>query len=95
MYLGFFRKTKGGALLRLPFNLSSHFHHEKIMEKIKAPVTVVNTEPFANALVVFAKKNAVMLIAALAALVTSFIVPPDAEYIGYFAFLGACCCLCS
>ena len=32
----------------------------------------------------FAKKNAVMLIAALAAAITCFIVPPDKEYLGYF-----------
>ena len=34
----------------------------------------------------FAKSNAVMLIAALAAVVTSFIVPPDQQYLGYFDF---------
>ena len=35
-------------------------------------------------LVFFLKTNAVMLIAALAALITAIIVPPDGEYLGYF-----------
>ena len=39
----------------------------------------------------FAKKNAVMLIAAFAAIVTSFIVPPDREYIDYFDFKTLTC----
>ena len=34
----------------------------------------------------FAKANAVVLIAALAALVTSFIIPPDSAYLDYFDF---------
>ena len=42
----------------------------------------------------FAKKNAVMLIAALAALVTCFIIPPDKEYIGYFDFKTLTCLFC-
>ncbi len=35
-------------------------------------------------LIFFLKTNAVMLIAAFAALITAIIVPPDGEYIGYF-----------
>ena len=42
----------------------------------------------------FCKKNAVMLIAAVAALVTSLIVPPDAAYIGYFDFKTLTCLFC-
>ncbi len=42
----------------------------------------------------FAKKNAVMLIAFLAAVITSFFVPPDAEYIGYFDFRTLTCLFC-
>ena len=42
----------------------------------------------------FAKTNAVMLIAALAAIITSFIVPPDGEYIGYFDFKTLTCLFC-
>ena len=42
----------------------------------------------------FAKKNAVMLIAALAALVTLFIVPPDKKYLDYFDFKTLTCLFC-
>ena len=39
----------------------------------------------------FIKKNAVMLVAAVAAIVTSIIIPPDSEYIGYFDFKTLSC----
>ncbi|MBR6530218.1 MAG: citrate transporter [Clostridia bacterium] len=39
----------------------------------------------------FAKKHAVLCIAALAALVTCFFVPPDKEYVGYFDFRTLAC----
>ncbi len=42
----------------------------------------------------FAKSNAVVLIAALAALITSIIVPPDGEYLGYFDFKTLTCLFC-
>lgn len=42
----------------------------------------------------FTKKNAVMFIAFLAALITSFFVPPDAEYLGYFDFRTLTCLFC-
>ena len=42
----------------------------------------------------FAKSNAVVLIAALAAVITSFIVPPDREYLGYFDFKTLTCLFC-
>ncbi len=42
----------------------------------------------------FIKSNAVMLIAALAALITSIIVPPDREYLGYFDFKTLTCLFC-
>ena len=42
----------------------------------------------------FAKANAVVLIAALAAIVTSFIVPPDREYLGYFDWKTLTCLFC-
>ncbi len=45
-------------------------------------------------LVSFAKKNAVMLVAFAAALITSFIITPDAEYIGYFDFKTLTCLFC-
>ena len=43
---------------------------------------------------IFAKKNIVMVIAFFAALSTSFIVPIDAEYIGYFDFKTLTCLFC-
>ena len=43
---------------------------------------------------VFAKKNAVMLIAFAAALITSLFVPVDKEYIGYFDFKTLSCLFC-
>ena len=42
----------------------------------------------------FIKSNAVMLIAALLALITSIIVPPDGEYLGYFDFKTLTCLFC-
>ncbi len=42
----------------------------------------------------FIKKNAVMVIAFAAALVTSFIIPPDAKYISYFDFKTLACLFC-
>ena len=42
----------------------------------------------------FVKKNIVMVIAFFAALSTSFIVPIDAEYIGYFDFKTLTCLFC-
>ena len=42
----------------------------------------------------FVKTNAVVLIAAFAALVTAFIIPPDREYLGYFDFKTLTCLFC-
>ena len=42
----------------------------------------------------FVKTNAVMLIAAVAAVITSFIVPPDKNYLGYFDFKTLTCLFC-
>ncbi len=42
----------------------------------------------------FIKTNAVMLIAMLAAVITSFIVKPDKEYLGYFDFKTLTCLFC-
>lgn len=49
---------------------------------------------FLGELMGFAKKNAVMVIAMIAALVTCFIVPPDAEYLGYFDLKTLTCLFC-
>ena len=42
----------------------------------------------------FVKKNTVMLIALLAAIVTAFFVPPDKEYVGYFDYKTLTCLFC-
>ena len=42
----------------------------------------------------FAKKNVVMLVALVAALITCFIVPPDKEYLGYFDVKTLTCLFC-
>ena len=42
----------------------------------------------------FAKKNAVMLIALLAAVITSFIIPPDKAYLDYFDYKTLTCLFC-
>ena len=42
----------------------------------------------------FAKKNIVMTIAFLAAVMTSFVIPIDKEYIGYFDFKTLTCLFC-
>ena len=44
-----------------------------------------------KAIATFARKNIVMCVAFLAAVVTSIIVPPDAEYLGYFDFKTLTC----
>ena len=55
-----------------------HHHHGVIFEHVWA----------------FIKKNAVLCIAILAALITSFIVPPDREYLGYFDLKTLTCLFC-
>ena len=49
----------------------------------------------AQAAIAFVKKNAVMFIALLAAIVTAFLVPPDTEYLGYFDFKTLTCLFCT
>ncbi len=46
------------------------------------------------AIVNFIKKNTVMVIALLAAIITSFIVPVDKEYLGYFDYKTLACLFC-
>ncbi len=43
----------------------------------------------------FVRKNVVLAIAMAAALITSLIVPPDAEYLGYFDFKTLTCLFCT
>ena len=42
----------------------------------------------------FVKKNAVLCVALVAALVTSFLVPPDAQYLNYFDWKTLTCLFC-
>ena len=62
----------------------------------RAPARVIEGERKSTAapIAAFVKKNAVMLIAALAAAVTSVIVPPDAEYLGYLDLKTLTCLFC-
>ena len=52
------------------------------------------TLPFSQRILGFAKENAVLLIAILAAVITSFIIPPDAAYLDYFDFKTLACLFC-
>ena len=58
-------------------------------EKNRAATTAKRAAVFG-----FIKKNAVMFIALIAAVATSIIVPPDAEYVGYFDFKTLSCLFC-
>lgn len=58
------------------------------MESIKKP------RSFGGSVSAFIKKNAVMCIAFLAAVVTGFIIPPDKEYLGYFDYKTLTCLFC-
>lgn len=49
---------------------------------------------YAHRLIVFMKKNIVMLIAFLAAILTTFFVPIDKEYLNYFDFKTLTCLFC-
>ena len=43
----------------------------------------------------FSRRNSVLIIAALAAVITSFIIPPDKKYLGYFDFNTLTCLFCT
>ncbi|MBR7162057.1 MAG: hypothetical protein IKD07_06535, partial [Clostridia bacterium] len=43
----------------------------------------------------FLRQNTVLAIALAAAFVTSFVIPPDAEYLGYFDFKTLTCLFCT
>ncbi len=57
---------------------SIHHHHGVVFEHVWA----------------FIRKNAVLCIAVLAAVITSFIIPPDREYLGYFDLKTLTCLFC-
>lgn len=59
-----------------------HAHHKKAH---LAPLVAIGH---------FVKKNAIMVIAFLAALITSFIIPPDSLYLDYFDLKTLCCLFC-
>ncbi len=64
--------------------------HVKTQNRIDRARLVAATQ----AIGAFAKKNAVMLIALLAAAITSLIVPPDAKYLEYFDYRTLTCLFC-
>lgn len=51
-------------------------------------------EPFAKATLHFIRRNMVMVIALMAAIITAFIVPPSSEYLSYFDFKTLSCLFC-
>lgn len=61
---------------------------QKISEKIIIPHTV------AEKIKGRVKDNVVLIVAFFAAVITSFIVPPDSEYLGYFDFKTLACLFC-
>ena len=52
---------------------------------------VVSQRPEKGRFFAFLKKNAVLVIAFLAAVISAFLVPPDGEYLGYFDVKTLCC----
>ncbi len=53
-----------------------------------------NSNKIVKGFTAFVKKNVVMVVALFAAIITSVIVPPDKEYIGYFDFKTLTCLFC-
>ena len=69
--------------------------HTHTMGRINNTLRSINhTLPFTGKTYTFLKKNLVMTIAMIAAVVTSFIVPIDREYLGYFDFKTLTCLIC-
>ncbi|MBQ4075693.1 MAG: citrate transporter [Clostridia bacterium] len=56
-----------------------------------ADAAVASQRPEKGRFVVLVKKNAVLVIAFLAAVISAFLVPPDGEYLGYFDVKTLCC----
>lgn len=56
--------------------------------------TDVTISGFSVKFLAFVKKNAVMCIALIAAIITSILVPPDKEYSGYFDYKTLTCLFC-
>ena len=56
-----------------------------------ADAAVASQRPEKGRFVVLVKKNTVLVIAFLAAVISAFLVPPDGEYLGYFDVKTLCC----
>ena len=73
---------KGAAICSMHVTVKLHkAHHPHI-------------QAFSHKLLAFIKKNAVLCIAVLAAVITAFFVPPDAQYLQYFDLKTLTCLFC-
>jgi len=63
-------------------------------KRISHDGSVASADTHRSPFIGFIKKNTVFVIALAAAIVTSFIIPPDGEYIGYFDFKTLTCLFC-
>ncbi len=64
------------------------------MDKTKVNLWVGKMQKIFLTVKKFVKENVVLCVAILAAVITSFIVPPDAEYLNYFDFKTLACLFC-
>lgn len=64
------------------------------MDKTKVNLWVEKMQKILMTVKKFVKENVVLCVAILAAVITSFIVPPDAEYLNYFDFKTLACLFC-
>ena len=62
---------------------------------VKRKLSVLGLRHAIEIIEAFIKKNTVLCIAIVAAFVTSLVVPPDAEYLGYFDFKTLTCLFCT
>jgi len=70
--------------------LTKAYHGDKIISAILRK----KVDNMQNQFIYFVRKNAVMCIALIAAIVTGIIIPPDKEYLGYFDFRTLTCLFC-
>ncbi len=66
-----------------------------IAKQHRSPRRVHFLQMITSAVSTFFRKNTVLAIACMAAAVTAMIVPPDAEYLGYFDFKTLTCLFCT
>ena len=73
-----------------------HKEKGKVQHVIKRPswLDTAHIKAALHVVIAFVKKNIVMFIALLAAVVTSFIVPPDKAYLDYFDYKTLTCLFC-